>query len=494
MSIHDLPKDLRDLQTRVKAEAEKCGLDCFEVVFEMLDYDQINQVAAGSGFPKRYPHWRFGMAYDQLSKGYEWGMQKIYEMVINTDPCYAYLLNSNPYIDQKLVMAHVYGHCDFFKNNYWFSKTNRKMMDQMANHAVRVRRYMDIHGEEAVETFIDKCLSIEDLIDPFLPFQQPKEPEQKPKEDENELAKFRTPRQYMDSFMNPKAFLDQQRADLNAKKKETKFTIPAQPERDILKFLMEFAPLEDWQADVLSMVREEAYYFLPQRGTKIMNEGWASYWHSKLLTNGLLDASELIDFADRHAGVMVTKPGGMNPYKLGIELYRHIEERWNKGKFGKDYDECDNMVTKKNWDKKLNLGRQKIFDVRKSHNDITFIDEFFTEEFCEEQKLYTYEMNPRTKRYEIKTRDWKEVKEKMLAMLTNAGQPLIRVVDGNHKNRAEMLLRHEHQGQDLDLNYAKATLANLSAIWGRPTHIETTHEGVRKVYGFVNGEFSEDKS
>ena len=118
MSIHDLPKDLRDLQTRVKAEAEKCGLDCFEVVFEMLDYDQINQVAAGSGFPKRYPHWRFGMAYDQLSKGYEWGMQKIYEMVINTDPCYAYLLNSNPYIDQKLVMAHVYGHCDFFKNNY----------------------------------------------------------------------------------------------------------------------------------------------------------------------------------------------------------------------------------------------------------------------------------------------------------------------------------------------------------------------------------------
>ena len=133
-----LPPELKALQERVKASVESYGLSCFEVIFEMLDYDQINQVAAGGGFPKRYPHWRFGMSYDQLSKGYEWGMQKIYEMVINTDPCYAYLLNSNPYIDQKLVMAHVYGHCDFFKNNYYFSPTNRKMLDVMANHATRI--------------------------------------------------------------------------------------------------------------------------------------------------------------------------------------------------------------------------------------------------------------------------------------------------------------------------------------------------------------------
>jgi stage V sporulation protein R len=124
---------------------------------------------------------------------------------------------------------------------------------------------------------------------------------------------------------------------------------------------------------------------------------------------------------------------------------------------------------------------------------VTFLDEFFTEEFCEEQKLYTYAMNPRTKRFEIKTRDWREVKEKMLAMLTNGGQPLIRLVDANHKNRAELLLKHEHQGQDLDINYCRATLSNLAALWGRAAHIETTVEGVRKVYGFVNGEFAEEK-
>ncbi len=435
------------------------------------------------------------MSYDQLSKGYEWGMQKIYEMVINTDPCYAYLLNSNPYIDQKLVMAHVYGHCDFFKNNHWFSKTNRKMLDQMANHASRVRRYMDRFGDDEVENFLDRCLSVEDLIDPYLPFQERKLVAEESKADKPDpnLGKFAAPRSYLDTFMNPKDVVEKQRKEAETKAKEQKGHFPAEPERDILKFLMDNARLEDWQADCLSIIREESYYFVPQRMTKIMNEGWASYWHSKLLTENLLDPSEFIDFADRHAGVMVTQPGGMNPYKLGIELFRHIEDRWNKGKFGKDYDTCDDMVQKKRWDKKLGLGRQKIFDVRRSHNDITFIDEFFTEEFCEEQKLYTYAMNPRTKRYEIKNRDWREVKEKMLAMLTNGGQPLIRVVDANYKNRAELLLKHEHHDQDLDLNYARATLQNVSALWGRPAHLETQVDGVKRVFSFANGEFSEEK-
>jgi stage V sporulation protein R len=184
-------------------------------------------------------------------------MQKIYEMVINTDPCYAYLLNSNPYIDQKLVMAHVYGHCDFFKNNHWFSKTNRKMLDQMANHASRIRRYMDEFGEDEVESFIDRCLSVEDLVDPYLPFQEPKSAEEKPKELQDPIAKFQAPRAYLDSFMNPKDVLEKKKKEVESKKKEEKHLFPAEPQRDILKFLIEHARLEDWQADVLSIVRDE---------------------------------------------------------------------------------------------------------------------------------------------------------------------------------------------------------------------------------------------
>lgn len=141
------------------------GLDFYPVVFEVVDYDTINILAAQGGFPSRYPHWRFGMEYDQLSKGYKYGLQKIYEMVINTNPCYAYLLTANHLVDQKIVMAHVYGHADFFKHNYWFSNTDRNMMDVMANHGTKIRRYMEKYGQDKVEDFIDKVLSLENLMD-----------------------------------------------------------------------------------------------------------------------------------------------------------------------------------------------------------------------------------------------------------------------------------------------------------------------------------------
>ncbi len=153
--------ELLALKNQIEKYAIDYGLDFFPQIFEVCDYDTINILAAQGGFPSRYPHWKFGMDYDQLSKGYTYGLQKIYEMVINTNPCYAYLLQVNNWVDQKIVMAHVYGHNDFFKNNAWFSNTNRKMMDVMANHGTKIRRYMERYGTDAVETFIDKVLSLE---------------------------------------------------------------------------------------------------------------------------------------------------------------------------------------------------------------------------------------------------------------------------------------------------------------------------------------------
>ena len=160
-----LPPQLRDIQLQMEALAKSYGLDFFETIFEVLDLEELCMFAAYGGFPVRYPHWRFGAEYDQLLKTHMYGLQRIYEMVINNDPCYAYLLNTNEMVDQKLVIAHVYGHCDFFKNNAWFGQTNRKMLDQMANHATRVSQYVDRYGFEKVEEFIDACLSLEDLID-----------------------------------------------------------------------------------------------------------------------------------------------------------------------------------------------------------------------------------------------------------------------------------------------------------------------------------------
>ena len=157
--------ELLALKNTIEQYAIDYGLDFYPQVFEVCDYDTINILAAQGGFPTRYPHWKFGMDYDQLSKGYTYGLQKIYEMVINTNPCYAYLLQANNWVDQKIVMAHVYGHNDFFKNNAWFGNTNRKMMDVMANHGTKIRRYMDRYGADMVEVFIDKVLSLENLLD-----------------------------------------------------------------------------------------------------------------------------------------------------------------------------------------------------------------------------------------------------------------------------------------------------------------------------------------
>jgi stage V sporulation protein R len=493
-----LTPELQKLHEEIRGYAESYGLDAFEIIFEMVDSDQINSLAALGGFPVRYPHWRFGMEYDQLDKGYSWGLQKIYEMVINTDPSYAYLMKANSMVDQKTVMAHVYGHVDFFKNNYWFSKTNRKMLDAMANHAVKIRNYMDRYGQDVVEDFIDHCLAIENLIDPFLPFAPVKNSgpagtsllEEEEPQKAQEPGRIRVDRPYMDKFMNPPEFLEEQRKKLEQQNKQSRKN-PASPEKDVLLFLLQNAPLEQWQHDVLNIVRDEAYYFAPQAQTKIMNEGWASYWHTKILTQRALKDSELVDFCDHNAGVLAMQPGQINPYKIGVELFREIEERWDKGRFGKEYDECDDMVAKSKWDKKLGLGRQKIFEVRKVCNDVTFIDEYMTEEFCERLKLYTYQFNRRTNQYEIADRDYRKIKDKLLFQLTNRGQPFIYVMDGNYQNKGELLLWHKHQGLDLDVRWSRETMRAISEIWKRPVNVETEVDGQKKLLTYSNGEFSE---
>ncbi len=464
-------------QEVIADHARAFGLDFFETRFEMVDYRMMNQLAAYGGFPVRYPHWRFGMEYERLSRSYSYGLHRIYEMVINTDPCYAYLLESNNIVDQKMVMVHVYGHCDFFKNNMWFAHTNRKMLDEMANHASRVRRYMTRYGQDTVEDFIDACLSLDNLIDIHAAGIR-RRPDRGEEEAANgkvngtpALPRFRA-NEYMDSYVNPREHLVEQERRLLAEQEQQK-QFPAQPERDVLLFLMEHAPLEEWQRDIVGMVREEAVYYAPQGQTKIMNEGWATYVHSSLMTRHLLDANEVIDYAEHHAGTVATNGGRLNPYRLGLELFRDIEDRWNRGAFGPEYEACSDLQARRHWDRGLNLGRQKLFEVRRIYNDIGFIEAFLTEEFAQEHKLFAVAYNEKQKQYEIDSREFQRVKRQLLFQLTNFGNPTILIQDANHKNRGELYLAHRHDGVDLDEPYARDTLRNLHVLWGRPVHLET---------------------
>lgn len=929
-----LPGYLREEQNRIEAIAQEYGLDFFPTVFEMLTYDQMNEVAAYGGFPNRYPHWRFGMEYEQLSKSYEYGLSKIYEMVINNNPSFAYLLEGNSLTEQRLVMAHVYGHVDFFKNNFSFRATDldahgnladpmrrtepfnpqRKWVDKMANHGQRVRRAMDRHGVNKVEEFTDFCLSLENLIDPWRPFtpQRPRDSETEPVSNPPEVPRLRAGRSYMEKYINPDEYIEEQRRKMQAEADKPR-RFPETPQRDVLAFLLENAPLEKWERDILEVVREEAYYFTPQIQTKVTNEGWAcldprtmvftergaitmkelveggarvvsdgeterqvydqhilrdhetvtirtrrgltltgsnnhrimgadgrwvrldelavgaqvsitggknlwaqeevpipweprprritlaevaqqagvsvdtvmryrrgknngnealarqgepsgntapmhqgehdgnaarthrsesdgnaalahwveryespendnaialpsrrkevtiptvmtrelaafvgyligdghisrvkrnlglttgdehsvttfvdlarhlfdvecvikregnkyrvlihsetladflteglgltsgpsahekripelilrspdyvvrdclqtyfdcdgyagpkgvilstmsdtlaeqvqllllnfgvlsrkrkqqdgcwhvavtgravedfaarvgfsmirkklkveeyllghrwfkeeswtdevvaieqgrgdvydisveethryaaggflnhnSFWHSKMMTERISDANDILEYADRNAGVMATSGGRLNPYKLGVEILRSIEDRWNKGQFGRDWEECDDYDEKAHWDLRLGQGRQKLFEVRRLYNDVTLLDEFLTIDLARELKLFSFSYSSRNDRFEIETREFKKVKDKLLAQLTNAGNPVILVLDANFENRGELLLRHEHAGIDLRLDYAKEVLRALHRIWRRPVAVATIVE------------------
>jgi stage V sporulation protein R len=895
MASHTLapfPDELLAAKKQIREQARSYGLDFFPTIFEMCDYEQMNQIAAYGGFPQRYPHWKFGMEYERLRKQHHYGLGRIYEMVINNDPCYAYLQESNALVDQKLVIAHVYGHCDFFKNNLWFSQTNRKMMDEMANHSTHVRKHIEKHGQDTVEHWLDVCLSVEHLIDPhsmFLnrgPMEKPKKEEQR---EEPQVTKYKS-KDYLDRWINPPAKLEAEAKRNREEAAKQRHATPARPTRDVLLYLLEHARLSDWQADCLGIVREESYYYAPQAMTKVMNEGWAclragsrlftdrglitmaelvgdrsgqgvihdgdaprrvydrnvildhevvdvitrrglklggstnhrvmlsdgswrrldelrvadrvrvsgsgglwaslpvrldwqahkrvglgdvaatagvslwtvlrhragkrvrsageieralatydapenlavpmsyvnrkhirapgtlderlgaflgylvgdghvskvkrqvglttadaeqavafasladdlfglkarvrrdggrirvtlysemlsdflveaiglthgpsarekrvpesvlrspepvvraflrayfdcdayagrqgfilstssdalaeqtqllllnygvlsrrrrqgdgcwhvhvtgpsaarlakavgfnldrkqrkldayaatpastrkeewvdevtevsrdradvydisveethryvaegfvnhnSFWHSTLMTKHFVEATEVIDYADHHSGTVHMPPGNFNPYKIGIELFRDIEDRWNKGKFGKEYEEADALGEKKRWDKGLGLGRQKIFEVRRVYNDVNFIDEFMTPEFIEKHKFYQYGRDPHTGQMRIISRDPVRIKQTLLYHLTNMGQPFIYVADGNYCNRGELYLAHQHNGLDIEIKYAIETLKNLHKIWQRPVHLQARIDDDMILFSF-NGD------
>src|SRR5690606_21873813 len=206
------------------------------------------------------------------------------------------------------------------------------------------------------------------------------------------------------------------------------------------------------------------------------------------MTERLLDPEELIDYADHHSGTMATSPGRLNPYKLGIELWRDIEARWDKGRHGADWEACSDYRERQLWDTGAMKGRDKIFEVRRHYNDVTFIDEFLTPDFVRRHGMFTYEFDPRHGQYVISDRDFHQVKEKLLFMLTNFGQPSIELSDASHLNRGELVLKHLYEGVPLKMDHARETLENIHFLWKRPVHLETFVDDERVVLSFDGSE------
>ncbi len=496
MNESRLTPRLEAMNEAVKKTAFEAGLDFFPVQFYMLDFDKFNEVVANLGFPRRYMHWRFGMEYGKLKKQLGHGFGRIYELIINSNPAIAYLLAYNKDIQQKMVMAHVYGHADFFKNNMLFSKTNRNMLNSMADHAELIAYYYNKIGFDVVESFIDATLSIEDLVDPLYNWIPKNKEVRSEKKAGKEEPKIKV-EPYLKEFV----------PDLFRKPKKEKKESPLKMEnlheldgdRDVLQFIIEKADhLKVWHKDILSIIREERCYFIPQIKTKIMNEGWATFWHARLMSEkGLAGDEGIVDFAKTHASVVRSSiPGkgsinlGFNPYTLGYMLFKDIKERWDKGRYGLAYEEEHDVRKKSEWDTGEMNGMEKIFEVRRFKSDTEFIREFFTDEFILKNMFFTYGLDE-SERFEIiKSRQPEIVRNNMLALLTNYGEPIIKAVSGNFKNSKSLLLKHDYAGLELNPEYTKATLKNLFKIWRRPVFLTTHVNDVKILFGYNGVDFA----
>lgn len=414
----------------------------------------------------------------------------------NTNPVYMYCLDSNTYVDNVTVVAHALGHAHFFKNNKFFEPTNQNgehqtnhfnIMNELASHGTRIRKYMSRWGKQTVGEFIDHILSIDELVDPVKMWKRRiyKEPELTDHREYEERAKLQVKHEYMNDWINPPEEMKKEDERIRTKELMKLLNVLEKPEKDILGFLMKHAPLTTWQRDVVAMLHEEACYFHPQRGTKVINEGFASYVDYNIMARiGLAGNEGIFDYALHKAGVLGGKYS-MNPYNLGFKLLLEIEERWDKGRFGKEYEECKNIRDREKWDKKLGLGRAKVFDVVAEYNDVLLINEFFDQDFCDKYEFYLWKHFPNGE-YKIESRDAKLIKKHLVQSRINGGMPDIKLVDYNHKGKGVFLMQHSWDGRPLLPKDTSKTLESVAYLWKNPVALATRNsDGEEIVYSAV---------
>lgn len=438
------------------------GLDFYPMRYEICPADIIYTFGA-YGMPTRFSHWSFGKTFHRMKTQYDFGLSKIYELVINSNPCYAFLLDGNSLIQNKLIVAHVLAHCDFFKNNARFSKTNRDMVESMSATAERIRQYEIKHGTARVETFIDAVLAIQEHVDPDLV--RPYRPNRYDLDGDGVADQEQEPVQGATGYEDLWE-LEQLGADKTDSAEDAPKRFPPRPEKDLLWFIQEYSPnLEPWQRDILTMLRDEMLYFWPQMETKIMNEGWASYWHQRILRELDLNSEETIEYAKLNSGVVQPSQNSLNPYYLGLKIFEDIEKRW---------DEPDEEEQKR-YGRKPGQGRAKLFEVREVDSDTSFLRNYLTKKLVEELDLYVFEK--KGIEWKITDKTWENIRDQLVYSRINGGFPYLVITDGNHTGNGELYLKHMYEGVELDLKYVERTLPYVHRLWGKTVHLESVVEG-----------------
>ncbi|MFC5530151.1 SpoVR family protein [Cohnella yongneupensis] len=451
--------ELEEAISAITEIAEGFKLDFYPMRYEICPSDIIYTFGA-YGMPTRFSHWSFGKTFNKMKMQYDLGLSKIYELVINSNPCYAFLLDGNSLVQNKLIVAHVLAHCDFFKNNARFSISNRNMVESMSAAAERINGYEIEHGAAEVERFLDAVMAVQEHVDASIhkPYGLDKKKYmdlQIRRNKEDQLPRSMDPRyadlwELEDSSDARQAMRQAKRADDAADARK----FPLQPEKDIVWFIQEFSPqLEDWQRDIMSILREEMLYFWPQIETKIMNEGWASYWHQKIMRELPLTSEETIEYAKLNSAVVQPSRHSLNPYYLGLKIFEDIERRF---------------------------GQEKIFEVRELDSDISFLRNYLTKKLVEDLDLYIFEK--KGPEWQITDKSWENIRDQLAFSRVNGGFPYLEVTDGDYQRNGELYIVHRFEGIELDLKYVERTLPYLVNLWGKQVHLETVVEDKKVLF------------
>jgi stage V sporulation protein R len=448
--------DLQHWNERILRCVRRFGLNPYPQEFEICDYEAMLSYMVYSGMPSHYPHWSYGKNFEKLKTLYEYGVTGLpYEMVINSNPSIAYLMRDNSLALQILTMAHVYGHNDFFNNNFTFRTTRAEFtIETFKTHADRVRSYVEDPsiGLEKVERILDAAHALSLQCRRNLAMRKlSREEQRKKKLDEAQPA--------FDPFGSIHRRSEYAAPDLNK--------VPLESDEDVLLFIRDHnQQLADWERDLLTIVHEETQYFLPQLETKIMNEGWASFWHKRILE--LLDLPQdlHLEFLVRHAQVLSPSPGGINPYHLGVKVWEDIEKRWQNPSAAE---------IKEYGPKKLSVG-DKLFQVREVERDASFLRRYLTEDLIRELNLFEYRSRGQQRVVSrVADRDnWREIKATLIQSVGTGTIPTIKIEDADYRSNRTLLLKHYHDGRDLHLEYAEKTLEYLSRLWGHEVVLETS--------------------
>jgi stage V sporulation protein R len=449
-ALKPVTETLHDYATRLEALARDQGLDYYPVQFEEVPPSFMMEVAV-YGLPVRMPHWSFGVRYIYKLIQHRMGHSRLFEVVFPGNPGRAYLARNNSLQENTLVTAHVLGHADFAKNNALFKVSQEqvgfRIVDQAAAHARQIGEAIEAHGEQRVEAILDAALALEAHIDVFKHLRREPYPA------------------YVVEHVNPRAedtfqqrFGDlpgQEAAHTHATEKQ-RAQVPPSPERDLLWFIANYGPeLEDWERDIFGAVREESFYFYPVFACQIMNEGWASYWHARLLREAdFLPQSDYLDMVKTHSDVVrpyaaeQQRALAVNPYHLGFSIWERIVAEH---------------------------GVERAFAVRAEEDDFGFVRNYLTEDLAEELQLFKY-AGERDGTIEIVEADIDALRDALVAPKYNFGAPAVFAKHVGVDGSLELVHEHKTDGRGLDLDRTERVLDYIHRVWRRPVKLETVDE------------------